>query len=175
MLTYPIGGLQGIYSGPCSSSIIDHALVAVGYGIMSTGQQYWILRNQWGDTSWGDAGYMYLPIKADDDVTGGTCGILGRASGQPPLYPFKVAANVGPPQPPGPASPSSPGAASPPSPIVPSECMVHAKHFQQIAASHDPVSYGSTQCCVASSKVVAIACHQDDEFACNAAQLPELA
>lgn len=44
---------------------------------------------QWGGRSWGDAGYMNLPIKADDDVTGGTCVILDRANGQPPLFPSK--------------------------------------------------------------------------------------
>ena len=122
--------------------MIDHAVVAVGYGRMRTGQEYWIIRNQWGDTTWGDAGYMYLPIRADDDITGGACGILGRASGQPPLYPFKAAANLGPrpPPPPGQASPAPPGASSPAAPIVPSRHLdlptTPAKHLQQTAPSH---------------------------------------
>ncbi|DBA95874.1 TPA: hypothetical protein ACH3X1_001414 [Trebouxia sp. C0004] len=77
-----------LYSGACSSSQVDHAVLVVGYDMMSTGQEYWIIRNQWG-ADWGDAGYLYLPIKATDDTTGGTCGILGKSSGLPPVYPFK--------------------------------------------------------------------------------------
>ena len=53
---------------------------------MSTGQEYWILRNQWG-ASWGQDGYIYLPISSDDDTTGGACGLLGVNNGFPAVYP----------------------------------------------------------------------------------------
>ncbi len=53
---------------------------------MSTGQEYWILRNQW-SSSWGAEGYIYLPISSNDDTTGGACGLLGVNNGFPPVYP----------------------------------------------------------------------------------------
>ena len=53
---------------------------------MSTGEEYWILRNQWG-TTWGADGYIYLPISPDDDKTGGACGLLGVKNEFPPVYP----------------------------------------------------------------------------------------
>lgn len=77
---------QGIYSGSCTTSTLNHALIVVGYSEMSTGQEYWILRNQW-SSSWGADGYIYLPISSDDDTTGGACGLLGLDNGFPPVYP----------------------------------------------------------------------------------------
>lgn len=86
--TDPLFGLQqqGIYSGSCTTSTLNHALIVVGYNEMSTGQEYWILRNQW-SSSWGADGYIYLPISLDDDTTGGACGLLGLDNGFPPVYP----------------------------------------------------------------------------------------
>jgi hypothetical protein len=45
---------SGVYSGPCSSSSINHAVLAVGYT-----DQYWIVKNSWG-ASWGSAGYIHM-------------------------------------------------------------------------------------------------------------------
>jgi C1A family cysteine protease len=45
---------QGTFSGPCSSSSINHAVTAVGYT-----SEYWIVRNSWG-TGWGQKGYIYM-------------------------------------------------------------------------------------------------------------------
>jgi C1A family cysteine protease len=45
---------SGVFSGPCSSSSINHAVLAVGYT-----DQYWIVKNSWG-TSWGSAGYINM-------------------------------------------------------------------------------------------------------------------
>lgn len=53
---------------------------------MSTGEEYWILRNQW-SASWGADGYIYLPIGSNDDASGGACGLLGTLNGFPPVYP----------------------------------------------------------------------------------------
>ncbi|KAL3131020.1 hypothetical protein ABBQ38_000342 [Trebouxia sp. C0009 RCD-2024] len=77
---------QGIYSGDCTSNTVNHALMVVGYNKMSSGEEYWILRNQWGP-DWGADGYIYLPINSDDDKTGGACGLLGVQNGFPPVYP----------------------------------------------------------------------------------------
>lgn len=77
---------QGIYDGSCTATTLNHAVVAVGYSSMSTGEEYWILRNQWGST-WGAEGYIYLPISSDDDTTGGACGLLGLKNDFPPAFP----------------------------------------------------------------------------------------
>lgn len=77
---------QGIYNGSCTTTTLNHALVVVGYDEMSTGEEYWILRNQWG-SDWGADGYIYLPISSDDDTTGGACGLLGVSNDYPPVYP----------------------------------------------------------------------------------------
>jgi cathepsin L len=45
---------SGIFSGPCSSSSINHAVTAIGYD-----SQSWIVRNSWG-TSWGNKGYIQM-------------------------------------------------------------------------------------------------------------------
>jgi C1A family cysteine protease len=45
---------SGVFSGPCSSSSINHAVTAVGYT-----SDYWIVRNSWG-TGWGQKGYIYM-------------------------------------------------------------------------------------------------------------------
>jgi len=45
---------KGVFTGPCSSSSINHAVTAVGYT-----SDYWIVRNSWG-ASWGDGGYIMM-------------------------------------------------------------------------------------------------------------------
>jgi len=44
----------GVFSGPCSSSSINHAVLAAGYT-----SAYWIVKNSWG-TSWGQSGFIYM-------------------------------------------------------------------------------------------------------------------
>jgi len=65
---------SGVLSADGCGSQLDHAVLAVGYG--SDSQDYWIVKNSWGET-WGEEGYIRI-VRGKDE-----CGLLNG----PPLYP----------------------------------------------------------------------------------------
>ena len=66
----------GIYRPKtCSKVHLDHAVLALGYGMNEvTGEAYYILKNSWG-MDWGEAGYMRMARTWDN-----LCGIATQAA-----------------------------------------------------------------------------------------------
>ena len=50
----------GIYTSTiCSPESLDHAVLAIGYGVTSNNSKYYIIKNSWG-MDWGEEGFMYF-------------------------------------------------------------------------------------------------------------------
>jgi len=64
----------GIYYEPaCSSSMLDHSLLVVGYGSAGAGRDYWIAQNSWGP-GWGMNGFILLSRNR-----GNNCGVASAS------------------------------------------------------------------------------------------------
>uniref|UniRef100_A0A663EU35 Cathepsin L n=1 Tax=Aquila chrysaetos chrysaetos TaxID=223781 RepID=A0A663EU35_AQUCH len=66
---------NGVYEEPhCGNetSALDHAVLAVGYGVLH-GKSYWLIKNSW-STYWGNDGYILMAMKDNN------CGVTTAAS-----------------------------------------------------------------------------------------------
>ena len=62
---------SGILSSPNCGTDIDHMMLAVGWGMDSNNEQFYILKNTWGAT-WGENGYMRILANGKGK---GICGV----------------------------------------------------------------------------------------------------
>ena len=66
---------SGIYSDPnCNGNNINHAITVIGYGVNGESNEYFHIKNSWGN-SWGLDGFGYIARNQ-----GNMCGIASYGS-----------------------------------------------------------------------------------------------
>jgi len=66
---------HGIYREPqCDPGLLDHAVLAVGYGTVKGEGDYWLVKNSWGE-GWGEGGYVRIAREEDN-----MCGVASQAA-----------------------------------------------------------------------------------------------
>jgi len=70
---------SGVYDEPsCSTEDLDHAVLAVGYGVYK-GTPYYLVKNSWG-TTWGQGGYIMMSRNGENQCGIATEGVLPLVS-----------------------------------------------------------------------------------------------
>jgi len=65
----------GVFNGCSKDSVINHAILAIGYGKNENGAKFWNIQNSWGG-SWGEKGRIKLFRESEEDkVDDKHCGI----------------------------------------------------------------------------------------------------
>eukprot|EP00927_Polykrikos_kofoidii_P004223 TRINITY_DN1167_c0_g1_i4.p1 TRINITY_DN1167_c0_g1~~TRINITY_DN1167_c0_g1_i4.p1 ORF type:complete len:443 (+),score=78.19 TRINITY_DN1167_c0_g1_i4:71-1330(+) len=64
---------SGIFDGCEKDTVVNHAVVAFGYG-KDDGRHFWTIRNSWGK-SWGEDGFMRLLRQATPEAEDSWCGV----------------------------------------------------------------------------------------------------
>lgn len=60
---------SGIFDNCGKDAVIDHAVVAIGYGQDESGNKFWVIQNSWGE-DWGESGHIRLQRHAEDTYCG---------------------------------------------------------------------------------------------------------